>query len=133
MKNLARPFRVLTALWAGSLWSLLWVAAALFSILSDRHTAGLIAAQLFSIETYLGLAVAAVALLLPNRGRFRLGFLAVALLAINEWILKHVMNLAQAHGSALGLGFGAWHGVSALLYIAACIAVLVLVWKEDFR
>src|SRR5450432_4196737 len=133
VKIQARSFRVLMALWAGSLWSLLWVAAALFRFQSDRHTAGLIAAQLFSVETYLGLAAAALALLLPSRGRFRLGFLAVSLLALNEWLLKRMMNAAQAHGSALGLGFGAWHGVSALLYVAACIAVLVLVWKEDFR
>ncbi len=133
MKTLARPFRVLMTLWAGSLWSVLWVAAALFRDVGDRHTAGVIAARLFSIETYLGLAVAAAALLFPNRGRFRLGFLAVALLAANEWIFKHAMIAAQAHGSALGLGFGAWHGVSALLYVAACLAVLVLVWKEDFR
>ena len=69
MKILARPFRVLITLWAGSLWSLLWVAAVLFRFLSDRHTAGLIAARLFSIETYLGLAAAALALLLPGRGR----------------------------------------------------------------
>lgn len=133
MKIQARPFRVLMALWAGSLWSLLWVAAALFQLQSDRHTAGLIAARLFSVETYLGLAVAALALLSPNRGRFRLGFLAVCLLALNEWVLKRVMNAAQAHGSALSLSFGAWHGVAALLYVAACVAVLVLVWKEDFR
>lgn len=133
MKILARAWRVLMVLWAGSLWSLLWVAAAVFHFQSDRHTAGLIAARLFSVETYLGLAVAALALMLPNRGRFRLGFFAVALLALNEWILKRVMSLAQAQGSALGLSFGAWHGVSALLYVAACIAVLVLVWKEDFR
>ena len=133
MKILARPFRVLMVLWAGSLWSLLWVAAVLFKFLSDRHTAGLVAARLFSIETYLGLALAVLALLSPSRGRFGLGFLAVVLLAVNEWILKRWMSLAQAHGSALGLSFGAWHGISALLYVAACIAVLVLVWKEDFR
>lgn len=133
MKIAARAWRVLMLLWAGSLWSLLWVAAAVFHFQSDRHSAGLIAARLFSIETYLGLAVAALALLLPGRGRFRLGFLAVALLAVNEWILKRVMSQAQAQGSTLGLGFGAWHGLSALLYIAACLAVLALVWKEDSR
>jgi hypothetical protein len=133
VKILARAWRVLMVLWAGSLWSLLWVAAAVFHFQSDRHTAGLIAARLFSVETYLGLAAAALALMLPNRGRFRLGLFAVALLALNEWILKRVMSLAQAQGSALGLSFGAWHGISALLYVAACIAVLVLVWKEDFR
>jgi hypothetical protein len=133
VKILARSFRVLTTLWAGSLWSLLWVAAVLFRFLSDRHTAGLIAARLFGIETYLGLAVAALALMLPDRGRFRLGFFAVALLAVNEWILKRVMNLAQSQGSALGLGFGAWHGVSALLYVLACLCVVVLIYQDEYR
>ena len=120
-------------LWAGSLWSLLWVAAVLFRTLSDRHTAGLIAARLFSVETYLGLAVAALALLMPNRGRFRLGFIAVALLSINEWLLKRVMSAAQAHGSAWGLGFGAWHGVSAVLYVLACLCVLIMIYKDEYR
>jgi hypothetical protein len=133
VKILARPFRVLITLWAGSLWSMLWVAAVMFRFLNDRHTAGLIAARLFSIETYLGLAVAVLALLLPGRGRFRLGFLGVALLAVNEWLLKHAMSLAQTHGSALGLGFGAWHGVSAGLYVLACLCVLVVIYRDDYR
>jgi hypothetical protein len=132
VKIVARPFRVLITLWAGSLWSLLWVAAALFRFLSDRHTAGLIAARLFSVETYLGLAVAALALLLPNRGRFRFGFVAVALLALNEWVLRRVMSEAQVHGSALGLGFGAWHGVSAALYVLACLCVAVTIYKDEY-
>ena len=120
-------------LWAGSLWSLLWVAAALFRFLSDRHTAGLIAAQLFSIETYLGLAVAALALMLPGRGRFLLGFVAVALLALNEWILKAAMSQALAHGGSAGLSFGAWHGISAGLYVLACLCVLIMFYKDEYR
>ena len=133
MKALARAFRVLITLWAGSLWSLLWVATVLFRFLSDRHTAGLIAARLFSIETYLGLAVAALAVMLPGRGRFRAGFLAVALLAVNEWLLKRAMSLAQTQGSALGLGFGAWHGISAGLYVLACFCVVVLIYQDEYR
>jgi hypothetical protein len=133
VKILARPFRVLTTLWAGSLWSLLWVAAALFRAVRDRHTAGLIAAQLFSIETYLGLGVAALALMLPGRRRFLLGFVAVALLALNEWILKAVMAHALAHGAAAGLGFGAWHGISAGLYVLACLCVVVMIYKDEYR
>jgi hypothetical protein len=133
VKILTRAFRVLTTLWAGSLWSLLWVAAVLFRFLSDRHMAGFIAARLFGIETYLGLAVAALALMLPGRRRFRLGFFAVALLAVNEWILKPVMNLAQSQGSALRLGFGAWHGVSALLYVLACLCVVVFIYQDEYR
>ena len=133
MKILVRPFRVLITLWAGSLWSLLWVAAALFRFISDRHTAGLIAARLFSVETYLGLAVAALALMQPARRRFLPGFVAVALLAFNEWILKAVMARALTHGGAAGLTFGAWHGISAGLYVLACLCVVVMIYKDEYR
>jgi hypothetical protein len=133
VKILQAVFRVLLALWAGSLWSLLWVAATLFQMQSDRHNAGLIAGRLFSIETYIGLAVAAMALLLPGRARFRLGFAAAAVLAANEWILKRAMSAAQSHGSAWGLSFGAWHGLSAALYLLACVCVVVVVYKNEVR
>jgi Domain of unknown function (DUF4149) len=127
-------FRVLLVLWAGSLWSLAaWVAPTLFFAQGDRHLAGILAARLFSIETYAGLSVATLALLLPGRARFAWGFLAAALLAVNEWLLKRVMTQAHVHGAAAGLSFGAWHGVSAVLYVLACLAVVRLVWKEDFR
>ena len=131
MKHL---FRILLVLWAGSLWSLAaWVAPTLFYAQSDRYLAGVLAAKLFSIETYAGLAVAALALILPGRAKFVWGYVAAALLAVSEWVLKPLMAQAHAHGTAVSLGFGAWHGVSAALYVLACIAVLRLVWKEDFR
>jgi Domain of unknown function (DUF4149) len=127
-------FRILCVLWAGSLWSLAaWVAPTLFYAQSDRHLAGVLAARLFSIETYVGLGVAALALLLPGRMRFVWGYIATALLSLNEWILKGIMTQAHARGAVASLGFGAWHGVSAALYVLACLAVLRLVWKEDFR
>jgi Domain of unknown function (DUF4149) len=123
-------FRVLLVLWAGSLWSLAaWVAPTLFYAQPDRHLAGVLAARLFGIETYVGLGVALLAMLLPGRKKFLCGYIAAALLSINEWILKPVMTQAHAHGSAAGLGFGAWHGVSAVIYILACLAVVVLVWR----
>jgi hypothetical protein len=121
---------VLLVLWAGSLWSLLWVASTLFNLQSDRHVAGLIAARLFSIETYLGLLVAAFALLFPHRRKFALGFTAALLLAFNEWVLKLFMTLARENGVAGGLSFGAWHGVSAVIYLLACCAVARLVWLQ---
>ncbi|MDB6082256.1 MAG: conserved rane protein of unknown function [Gammaproteobacteria bacterium] len=126
--------RVLLVLWAGSLWSLaIWVAPTLFSAQSDRHVAGLLAARLFTVETYLGVAVAVLAMLLPGRAKFVWGYLAVALLAINQGVLKPVMATAHARGAVAGLTFGAWHGVSAVIYMLACLAVLVLIWKEEFR
>jgi len=131
---LRNAFRVLLVLWAGSLWSLaVWVAPTLFYAQSDRHLAGVLAARLFSIETYIGVGLAALALLLPAQAKFVWGYAAAALLSVNEWVLKPVMAQAHAHGTAAGLGFGAWHGVSALLYVLACLAVLRLVWNEDFR
>jgi len=126
-----RVFRILRVLWAGSLWATIWVAALMFHFERDKHVAGLVAASLFSIETYLGLALGVLALLLPSRGRFRLGFFAIALLVFNEWVLKALMEAARVHGSALGLGFGPWHGTSALLYLLACLLVAVMIYQDE--
>jgi hypothetical protein len=123
-------FRLLLVSWAGSLWSLAaWVAPTLFHAQSDRQLAGILAARLFSIETYVGLGAVLFALLLPERGRFTWGYVAAGLVAVNEWALKPVMNLARAGGSAAGLSFGAWHGVAALIYAGACVAVAVPILK----
>jgi hypothetical protein len=133
VKVLRSIFRVISVLWAGSLWSVLWVTATVFKFEPDRHLAGLIAGRLFSIETYLGLGFAVLALLLPDRGRYYWAYLAAAVLAMNEWILRRVMSLAQAHGSAAGLGFGAWHGVSAALYVLACLCIVVMICKDEYH
>jgi hypothetical protein len=123
---------MLLVLWAGSLWSLgLWVAPTLFYAQDDRHLAGMLAGRLFGIETYLALATAACAVLLPGRTRYGWLYMAAALLCVNEWALRPVMAAARAHGSVALLSFGAWHGVSALLYGVACLAVLLLIWNHD--
>ncbi len=122
---------MLIVLWAGSLWSLLWVAGILFRLQSDRHVAGLIAARLFSIETYLGVSVAVIALLSAHRRTFVWGYLAALLLAINEWLLKPFMVLAGENGAAAGLSFASWHAVSAGIYLLACCALLLLIWLQS--
>jgi Domain of unknown function (DUF4149) len=119
---------------AGSLWALAaFVTPTLFYAQPDRHLAGLLAARMFTVETGLALAAAALALLTPVRGKYLLGYVATALLTVNEWVLRPVMASALAHGKALGLGFGPWHGVSGLLYVGACLLVLALTWRESFR
>jgi hypothetical protein len=105
------------------------VAPTLFFLQPDRHLAGLLAARLFAVETYLGIAAAVFGFALPGRERLRPVYIAVALLALNEWILKRFMEQAQAQGAALGLSFGAWHGVSAIGYLIACLLVLRVTWK----
>ena len=134
MNAVRAVFRLLLALWAGSAWSLAaWVTPTLFYAQADRHLAGRLAARLFTIETCVGLAVAAAALLLPERGRFKWGYAAAGLLAVNEWVLKPALEIARQRGFALGLSFGAWHGVSALIYIAACLALAVPVLRGEFH
>jgi hypothetical protein len=129
-----RTFRVLFVLWAGSLWSLAaWVAITVFHMLGDASRAGPIAARLFGIETYLGLALAVFALALPSRHRLWTLYAAVALLAVNEWVLKPVMTVAREEGRSLGLGFGAWHGVSSVLYLGACLCALAIAWRESYQ
>ncbi len=124
-------FRLWVVLWAGSLWSLaMWVAPTLFYAQSDRHVAGVLATRLFSIETYVGLGVAVLALLLPGRGKFVWGYPAAALLVIDEWPVKRAMSVAHTQGWFAGLNFGAWHGVAAAVYLLACALVLVLIWKQ---
>ena len=126
-------FRVLLVLWAGSLWSLAFAAYILFHTQTDRHLAGMVVGRLLTAETYLGTAVGVLALLLPGRTKFIWGYLAALLMAADEWGLRRVMDIAHARGSAWGLSFGAWHGVSAVLYGAACLAVAVVIWRQEYR
>ena len=124
-------FRLLLVLWAGSLWSLAaWVAPTLFYAQSDRYLAGLLAARLFSIETYVGVGVALLAAALPERRTFKWGYAAAVLLAVNQWVLKPLMAAAHTRGAMAGLSFGAWHGVSAVIYVLACLAVSVLICRD---
>ena len=130
MSAVRGAFRVLLALWAGSLWLLAaWVAPTLFYAQSDRHLAGFLVARLFAIEAYVGVAVALIAALLPGRRNFKWGYGAAALVAVNQWALGPLLAEAQARGAAAGLTFGAWHGVSAAIYASACLAVGVLVFE----
>ncbi len=133
MKAVQSVFRVGMVLWAGSLWGLIWVTSVLFGRQPDRVLAGMLAGHLFSIETYLALGVSLLALLLPVRKKFLGGYLAAAVLSVNEWLLRPVMAEARLHGTNFGLSFGAWHGVSMVLYLIACLATLFLVWNDDFR
>lgn len=103
----------------------------MFHLTTDRHFAGVLAGHYFTIETYLGLGVSVLAIMLPGRARFLWGYFATALLVINEWGVRHLLASARVHGSFAGLNFGAWHGVSAIIYVIACLAILVLVWKQD--
>lgn len=129
-----RLMRVLGVLWAGSLWAMaLWIAPLLFRWAPDRHAAGVIAAGLFRAQTLVSVVVAALAW-------WRLGFkrsrgvqLATALLVINDLFIRYLMDYVKVKGEFLRMGFGGWHGVSAAMYLIACLAALSVVWNDDLR
>lgn len=126
--------RIMLVLWAGSLWALaLWVAPLVFRLAPDRHAAGLIASGLFQAETYLTFALAFIALWRYGRQRCRAIYVAAALLAINEFIIKKIFEYIRVNGNVAGLSFGAWHGISAVIYVTVCLAALLVVWQDDFR
>lgn len=134
MSRVRSLFRVLLVFTAGSMWSLAaWVAPTLFFAQPNRELAGVLAGRLFHIESILCACVALAALVLPGRGRFIWLYLAGALLAVDQWLLRRPLAAAHAHGAAYGLTFGAWHGLSAVLYASACAAMLLLVWNDDLR
>jgi hypothetical protein len=109
-------FRVLLVLWAGSLWSLALgdldpVPCAERSA-SGRRAGGTAVQHRDLRGGRRGCAGAAAA----GRLKFAWGYFAASLLALNEWGLRRVMDAARVHGAAAGLTFGAWHGVSMVLY-----------------
>jgi hypothetical protein len=106
-----------------------------FAVLDDRHAAGRVAAALFEIETWLG---AACALLLfatafvhePLARRLGPPWLIAAAAAaplLSKLVLSPMMDAALAANDRGR--FGALHGVSMLLFVAAALGVLALVLR----
>ena len=125
---------VIQTLWVGSLWTVGYlVAPALFAHFPDTATAGRVAGRLFTLVTWLGLGCAAALLLLmrlrrgAQRARVRLVLVMAGLLAASHFLVRPLMEAARLPDGTPGPGFGAWHGVSSLLYLAASLAGLALV------
>lgn len=133
---MTRVAAVLVALWAGSLCTVCGIVApTLFSMLDDRQQAGRLAARLFHIEAWLGLAIAVVLLgilaarkvITRDRPSVWLIVTAAAAPMISELVLGPMMDSARA---ANDMGrFGMLHGVSAALFLLACVTTLALVWR----
>jgi hypothetical protein len=142
--------RLLTAtLWAGSLWTIGYIAApTLFATLSDRMLAGTIAGRLFRIEAWLSVACAVALLLLIRAGansevstaRRHLSWLIIGMLTctlIGYFGLQPFM--AELREAASGAGgvmdaeskarFGVLHGISSVFYLVQSLLAIALVLK----
>jgi len=144
-----RLFILIAGLWVGSLLSVGYlVAPAIFSTMTDRQAAGMVAGSIFKLEAYLSLTVCiglmVLANLLVNRGltQFRLIrwlLLLMLLCSISAaFIFIPWMNTLRDNALAQGMPvmlspsatlFGRLHGASSILFTLQSVLGVFLVWR----
>ena len=139
----AAVYAVLLAVWAGSLWTVAWVAPVLFASL-ERVTAGNIAGQLFALVAWIGMAcgvllIALRAFVLPG-GRDWALWALLAMLALDlagYFGVGAILADLRAQAAPLPIAesplraqFGLWHAVSTVLYLIEAVIALVLVARR---
>jgi hypothetical protein len=143
-----RLFRLLALIWAGSQWTIGYLAApVLFSMLS-RIDAGHVAGRLFYCEAILGCICGILLLTLGNQmvrrgdvGYRRLRWPVLAMLICTllgyfalEPLMSGLRSSAEAHGTDVGHSvyaarFGLLHAVSTVFYGLQSVFALILVWR----
>ena len=148
-----RLFILIAGLWVGSLLAVGYlVAPAIFSTMTDRQAAGMVAGSIFKVEAYLSLIVCislmVLANLLVNRGLNQFKFIRWLLLAMllcaiaASFILIPGMNALRDDALMQGMPvmlspsatvFGRLHGVSSMLFMLQSILGIFLVWRLTKR
>jgi hypothetical protein len=140
---IARARLLLTALWAGSLWTVGYlVAPTLFATLPDRILAGTIAGSLFRAEAWLSVVCGLMLLVLQmlhdrqvrTRGVQLIGLMLACTLigyfSLHPFMaaLREAAGPAGVAASSANLQFGILHGISSGLYLIESLlgAVLML-------
>ncbi|OXJ02625.1 MULTISPECIES: DUF4149 domain-containing protein [Burkholderia] len=147
-----RVFRLLSAVWVGSLLTIGYaVAPVLFKTL-ERMTAGSVAAQLFRIEAILGVVCGVLLLALSNqqvrrgsseyrRVRWVVAAMVVCVL-VGYFALQPFMNALRVAAMDAGTDianspyasrFGMLHGVSSAFYLVESVLGLMLIWRLPAR
>jgi len=142
--NVLRLQSLLSAMWGGLLLAVGGLAAPSLFVVLDRQAAGTGAGQIFQMEARVSLAVAIVLFVLERRrvrdlieeGRSTSAMSATLLMALGALFLTvfggfvlHPLIQAAKAGQPSALSFGALHGISAALYWAKTVLVLVLAWR----
>ncbi|MCA8274325.1 DUF4149 domain-containing protein [Burkholderia sp. AU30280] len=147
-----RVFRLLSAVWVGSLLTIGYaVAPVLFKTL-ERMPAGSVAAQLFRIEAILGVVCGVLLLALSNqqvrrgssdyrRVRWIVAAMVVCVL-VGYFALQPFMNALRVAAMDAGTDianspyasrFGMLHGVSSVFYLVESVLGLMLIWRLPAR
>jgi hypothetical protein len=137
---------LLATFWAGSLWTVGYVAApTFFATLPDRLLAGTVAGNLFRVEAWLSMACGVLLLVLFGiardlQHRRLLLWLAAAMLACTLvgyfGIQPYMAALKAAAGpdgvmeGATRARFGLLHGVASLIYLVQSLLAVGLVLRQ---
>lgn len=138
---------LLVTLWAGSVWTVGYLAAPLlFITLPDRMLAGSIAGSLFRAEAWLSLACGLLLLAilradryLPSRNscaRIVIGMLLCVLVGyfgLQPFMAEIRAAAAQTGGvmdEAMRSRFGLLHGAASVIYLLQSLLAVGLVWRS---
>ncbi len=143
---MARLRLLLATLWAGSLWTVGYVAApTFFATLPDRVLAGTVAGNLFRVEAWLSIACGALLLALYGIARElpqrrTLLWLSAAMLGctlVGYFGLQPAMAALKAAAGPDGVmegatraRFGMLHGVASVIYLVQSVLAVGLVVKQ---
>lgn len=144
-----RLFILIAGLWVGSLLAIGYlVAPAIFSTMTDRQVAGMVAGNIFKLEAYLSLIVCiglmVLANLLVSRGlnQFKLVRWLLLLMLLCSlaavFIFMPWMNTLRDSALAQGMPvmlspsaavFARLHGASSVVYTLQSLLGIALVWR----
>jgi hypothetical protein len=122
---------VLLTFWAGGLWSICGIAAPSAFAVLERSAAGALVGRLFTLAAWSGAAIAILALAVPRAPRLaeklsRILIITAALAPVlSEIVLGPLMRQARLAGEMQR--FALLHGFSAVLFLIACLSLLVLI------
>lgn len=131
--------KILLTLWVGGLWFAGYVVAPVLFQMLDKKTAGMVAGQVFTITSYIGIVCGGLLLIsllvessTARLKNYRIWMLAVMLLLIliGQFVLTPMMvELKQVGLSSVEAArkFAQLHGVSSSLFLVNSILGLILV------
>ena len=128
--------RILLTLWVGGMWTVGYIVAPVLFKILEKQQAGMIAGQLFTVMSYIGLFCAVFLIagqVIPsftvNNWRLwtLLGMLLIVI--IGQFVLQPMMAELKATGleGDAAKQFGRLHGVASILFMINSIAGLTLV------
>jgi hypothetical protein len=147
MNNFQKLAEIALVLWVGSLWAIGYIAApTLFSALSDRQLAGMLAGKMFTVIAYVGMVCGIYLLfyrLVTQGGAalkqlvFWVAFAMVVLTLIGYFGIQPIIQNLKVEGGAASVmhtvtasRFAAWHGIASILYLIQSLLGVVLVLRQ---